>query len=260
MSIEADNSCTRVPVLKNWKTDGSTAHPATLGRYLDYAANFAVSLKQQSTEHYIFGQCRIRAGYPMVNFIALYISVGIIASLVVGAPVWWWQFRSERQKTEQFAPDREELETIRPQVVELRNVRRELRGVMRERDAFSAIARRQSLELSGYEQCQRDRDAARAQLRIARDRQEDIRREERVRFQNRFDDALARARGRLEDVQGRLTNLQQQYDYLNQQHRELATAHTRFEGIEERLATLQQQYDHVNQSYRELLAGNNANQ
>lgn len=141
MSIEADNSCTRVPVLKNWKTDGSTAHPATLGRYLDYAANFAVSLKQQSTEHYIFGQCRIRAGYPMVNFIALYISVGIIASLVVGAPVWWWQFRSERQKTEQFAPDREELETIRPQVVELRNVRRELRGVMRERDAFSAIAR-----------------------------------------------------------------------------------------------------------------------
>lgn len=255
-----------MPVLKNWKTDSSTAHRATLGRYLGYAAAFALSLKRQPAEHYMFGQGRIRAGYPMVNFIALYISVGIIASLVVGAPVWWWQFRSERQKIEQFAPEIEELETIRPQVVELSNVRRELRGVReernrikRERDAFSATAVTQSLELSAYEQCQRDRDAARAQLRIARDRQEDIRREERVRFQSRFDDARARARRRLEDVQGRLTNLQQQYDYLNQQHRELATAHTRVEGIEERLATLQKQYDHVNQSYRELLAGNNAN-
>ena len=203
----------------------------------------------------------------MVNFIALYISVGIIASLVVGAPVWWWQFRSERQKIEQFAPDEEELETIRPQVVELSNVRQELRGVReernrvkRERDALSATAMRRSLELSGYEQCQRDRDAARAQLRIARDRQEDIRREERVRFQNQLNAARARARGRLEDVQGRLANLQEQYDHLIQQHRELATAHTRVEGIEERLVTLQQQYDHVNQSYRELLADNNANQ
>ena len=203
----------------------------------------------------------------MVNFIALYISVGIIASLVVGAPLWWWQFRSERQKTEQFAPDEEELETIRPQVVELSNVRQELQRVReernrvkQERDALLATAMRRSLELSGYEQCQRDRDAARAQLRIARDRQEDIRREERVGFQNQLNAAQARARGRLEDVQGRLTNLQQQYDHLIQQHRELATAHTRVEGIEERLVTLQQQYDHVNQSYRELLADNNANQ
>ena len=63
----------------------------------------------------------------MVNFIALYISVGIIASLVVGAPVWWWQFKSERKKIEEFAPEREELVTIRPQVAELSNARRQLR-------------------------------------------------------------------------------------------------------------------------------------
>ncbi len=193
----------------------------------------------------------------MVNFIALYISVGIIASLVVGAPVWWWQFRSERKKIEEFAPEREELVTIRPQVAELSNARRQLQrngeelnrikaerdNVIRERDRFSNTAAVQFTDLSGYDQCKRDLDAARTQLQTARDRQEDIR---------------------------------QQYDFVNQQHRELSTAYARFEGIEERHATelaeaitrvedieerhatLQQQYDHVNQSYRELLAGNHA--
>lgn len=137
----------------------------------------------------------------MVNFNALYISVGIIASLVVGAPVLWWQSRSERKKIEELAPESEEL--------------------------------------------------------------------------NRLEEARD-THGRDSYAQERLGNLQQQHDFINQQHRELATAHAqcesikerqatelaaaiaRVEDIEERYATLQQQYDHVNQSYRELLAGNHA--
>ena len=137
----------------------------------------------------------------MVNFNALYISVGIIASLVVGAPVWWWQFSRERKKIEELAPESEELNSL-----------------------------------------EEDRDT----------------------------------QGRDSYAQERLRNLQQQYDIIDQQHRELATAHDQCEGIkerhatelaaaiarvediEERHATLEQQYDHVNQSYRELLAGNHA--
>ena len=205
----------------------------------------------------------------MVNFNALYISVGIIASLVVGAPLWWWQFRSGRINTEELMLERDELATIRPQVAELSNVQRQLQlkteelnrlteerdNVIRERDRFSNTAEVQRTELSGYDQCKRDLDAARTQLQTVRDQQERIRPVERVRAHGQD----SRARERLRHLQRELATAHAQFEVIEErQARELAAAIARAEDIEERHATLQQQYDHVNQTYRELLAGNHA--
>ena len=208
----------------------------------------------------------------MVNFNALYISVGIIASLVVGAPVWWWQSRSGRKKIEEFAPEREELVIIRPQVAELSNVQRQLQrkteelnrlteerdNVIRERDRFSNTAAVQRTELLGYDQCKRDLDAARTQLQTARDQQEDIQADiqaERARAQDRD----SHAQERLRHFQRELATAHAQFGAIEERHAtELAAAIARAENIEVRHATLQQQYDHVNQSYRELLAANHA--
>ena len=153
----------------------------------------------------------------MTHWTPLYISVGIIISLVVGAPLWRFLNRHSRKRIDNVEDDREKT---------------------RLSDQVSSLER----QLSGYRTCRRDLDDAKARVG---DLESDNRRHERT-----LREARDAAEGRIRALQSENTAKDEQYQRMEQSIR--AEAGNRANEADKNHEEMQKKYQFVNQGYRAL--------
>lgn len=162
----------------------------------------------------------------MVNGTALYIGVGILITLFVGGPMLWYQNKGQEKRLRVFEREEERMLDQGQELTSLQQDRRELRTCRTDLDRL----RTQRVSLEGErnrllnrlrerdEELQRTR-AYQPQLFEAENRISTMRLDHAAALENI---TAAMRRQRNED-EARLRSLQERYDFVEQQYRELAT-------------------------------------
>ena len=160
----------------------------------------------------------------MAHWKPLYISVGIIISLVVGAPLWWCFTRHSRKRIDILEDGEQDLRRLRRELdkmqgleLELQQSRSNFRLLQSERNDLSQQVTAHESQLLGYRECVTDLASARARFRLlelestAKDEQHEI----------MVRDIQAAAESRATEADDKYANLLQKYEFINQMYRKL---------------------------------------
>ena len=154
----------------------------------------------------------------------LYIFVGVVISIFIGAPLYWCQSRDRRRRVEAIEDEEQELRNLREYPRRLQRLEREIRQMRQdrerlntERNTMSAQIAQQQTQLAGYRDCQND--LARANARVTgledeiaaanQDRERVVR------------DVEAAAERQIMEAHENFRNMEQRYEFVNQQYRDL---------------------------------------
>ena len=157
----------------------------------------------------------------MVPWTPLYLSIGIIISLVVGAPLCWFFNRRSRRRLNTLKNKELELKRLRSDLAGKRNLEDLLqqetsshRRVLDERNDLSTQVR---MQLSGYRECQTNLASSEERVRnLERESSSKDQQHERI-----VQDIQAAAESRLNELKEEHANLLKKHNFVIQRYRAL---------------------------------------